>query len=122
METRRRTAFSLYAAASGILAYFALALRVLSHAPALSGHATEIALFTILAALSWRFSFSIFPKTSVSLDMAYILTALMVLPSPAVAIIGAGTAALGSVMRSREEPTVGANLTIVMINSAILIA
>jgi diguanylate cyclase (GGDEF)-like protein len=54
--------------------------------------------------------------------MAYLMTALLVLPSPATALVGAGTAILGSVMRSREEPTVGGNLTIVSINSAILIA
>jgi diguanylate cyclase (GGDEF)-like protein len=53
--------------------------------------------------------------------MAYLLTALLVLPSPATVLVGAGTAILGSVMRSREEPTFSGNLAIVMINSAILI-
>jgi len=121
MEATRRTAFSIYALGAGLLAYLGLAFQAVLQPAGLPGHGYDIVLFTILAALSWRFSFSIFPKTSISLDMAYLLTALLVLPSPATVIVGAGTAVLGSVMRSREEPTFAGNLAIVMINSAILI-
>ena len=122
MEGRRRPAFTSYALVAGLAAYTGLAVLVIDRREALAGHWTEIGAFTLLAALSWRFSFSIFPKTSVSLDMAYLLTAMLVLPAPAAAIIAAGTAILGSVLRSREEATFLGNLAIIMINSAILIA
>jgi len=122
MKPTRHTAFALFAAAAGILAYLALAARTLALAPNLTGRVGDVVIFTLLAALSWRFSFSIFPKTSVSLDMAYLLTALLVLPTPATALVGAATAVLGSVMRSREEPTFAANAAVALINSAILIA
>jgi len=122
MEGRRRPAFTTYALVAGLAAYAGLAVLVIERREALAGHWADIGAFTVLAALSWRFSFSIFPKTSISLDMAYLLTALLALPSPAAAIIGAGTAILGSVLRSREEATFTGNFAIVMINSAILIA
>jgi diguanylate cyclase (GGDEF)-like protein len=122
MEGGRRSAFATYATVAGIAAYIGLAILVLERREVVSEFWLEITAFTILAALSWRFSFSIFPKTSISLDMAIILTALLVLPSPAAALIAAGTAILGSVLRSREEASFIGNLAIVMINSAILIA
>ncbi len=122
MDTARRTPFVLYACTLGVTGYLGLAFLVFEREASLAGQGKPIIVFTLLAALSWRFSFSIFPKTSVSLDMAYLMTALLVLPSPATALVGAGTALLGSVMRSREEPTFVGNLAVVMINSAILIA
>jgi diguanylate cyclase (GGDEF)-like protein len=121
MDPARRPAFTLYAAAAGVVAYTGLGILAFQRRESLEGSFEAILAFTILAALSWRFSFSIFPKTSVSLDMAYLLAALLVLPSPSAVIIGAGTAVLGSVMRSREEPGLGGNVAVVMINSAILI-
>ncbi len=122
LEGKGRPAFNIYALVAGLAAYAGLAILTVERWEALSGSWIEIAAFTILAALSWRFSFSIFPKTSISLDMAYVLTALLVLPAPSAALIGAGTAVLGSVLRSREEATFLGNLAIVMVNSAILIA
>ena len=105
MEPERRSAFAAYSVVMGLAAYAGLAFFVISRVDALAGRWPDLAAFTILAALSWRFSFSIFPKTSISLDMAYVLTALLVLPSPSAAVIGAGTAILGSFLRSREEAT-----------------
>ncbi len=121
MEPARRPAFAVYSLVMGLAAYSGLAYLLIRRLDSLTGYWVEIAVFTVLAALSWRFSFSIFPKTSVSLDMAYVLTALLVLPSPSAAIIGAGTAVLGSFLRSREEATLLGNVTVVMINSAILV-
>src|SRR5437867_10704593 len=62
-------------------------------------------LFGCFIALSWFFSFSLFPRAhlSVSLDMAYMLTALCALPHPCpllVAIIGGF---LGSVLRQLDR-------------------
>jgi diguanylate cyclase (GGDEF)-like protein len=122
MEVKRRPVFTAYSLVAGLAAYAGLAIMILERRDAVAGAWVEITAFTVLAALSWRFSFSIFPKTSISLDMAYLLTALLVLPAPAAGIIGAGTAVLGSVLRSREEATFLGNAGIVMINSAILIA
>ncbi len=122
MEAARRPAFAVYSLLMGLTAYAGLAYLMIQRLDSLAGSWTEITVFTILAALSWRFSFSIFPKTSVSLDMACVLTALLVLPSPSAAIIGAGTAVMGSFLRSREEASLLGNLTVVMINSAILVA
>jgi diguanylate cyclase (GGDEF)-like protein len=122
MEPARRPAFTAYSILMGLAAYAGLAGFVFSRPDALIVGWHQLAVFTVLAALSWRFSFSIFPKTSISLDMAYVLTALLVLPSPGAPVIGAGTAVLGSFLRSREEKSFTGNLSVVMINSAILLA
>ncbi|HXI04652.1 MAG TPA: sensor domain-containing diguanylate cyclase [Candidatus Saccharimonadales bacterium] len=122
MEPARRPAFATYSILMGLPAYAALAWLAARHPGVVAGGGVRIAVFTVLAALSWRFSFSIFPKTSISLDMAYILTALLVLPAPSASLIGAGTAILGSFLRSREEATFMGNFSVVMINSAILVA
>lgn len=122
MQAARRPAFAAYSIAMGLAAYAGLVTLVLQRRPPLAEGWPPLLAFTILAALSWRFSFSIFPKSSISLDMAYILTALLVLPSPSAPLIGAGTAVLGSFLRSREEKTLAGNLSVVMINSAILLA
>ena len=91
--------FAIFAIALGVVAVVSsLSLLVPAH-EALAAEALPLALFAAFIALSWFFSFSLFPKAqlSISLDMTYMLTALAVLPPPlpvAVALLGGIAGAL----------------------------
>lgn len=62
-------------------------------------------LFGCFIALSWFFSFSLFPRAhlSVSLDMAYMLTALCALPYPCPMLVAILGGFLGSVLRQLDR-------------------
>ncbi|HXH27989.1 MAG TPA: sensor domain-containing diguanylate cyclase [Candidatus Polarisedimenticolia bacterium] len=64
-----------------------------------------VLIFAAFIGLAWFFSFSIFPRASlsISLDMAYLMTALCVLPRPLPLAIAFGGAALGCHLRARDS-------------------
>jgi diguanylate cyclase (GGDEF)-like protein len=63
-----------------------------------------VVVFALFIGLAWYLSFSIFPRASlsISLDMAYLMTALCVLPPPRALAVALGGAVLGSVLRARD--------------------
>jgi diguanylate cyclase (GGDEF)-like protein len=63
-----------------------------------------VTIFSLFIGLAWYFSFSIFPRASlsISLDMAYLLTALCVLPRPLPLAVALAGSALGCHLRARD--------------------
>src|SRR2546425_4769058 len=64
-----------------------------------------VIVFSMFIGFAWYFSFSIYPRASlsISLDMAYLMTALCVLPHPLPMAVGSGGAVLGCHLRVRES-------------------
>jgi diguanylate cyclase (GGDEF)-like protein len=64
-----------------------------------------VLIFATFIGFAWYFSFSIFPRASlsISLDMAYLMTALCVLPRPLPLAVAFGGAALGCHLRARDS-------------------
>jgi diguanylate cyclase (GGDEF)-like protein len=96
--------FRVYSYALGLGAAAAVAWQTFQARDLLEHELLPVALFSAFIGFAWYFSFSIFPRASlsISLDMAYLMTALCVLPSPlplAVALCGS---AVGCYLRARD--------------------
>jgi len=96
--------FRIYALLLGLAAVVVVGVYVAPHPALLRRQALPTVLFSLFIALSWYLSFSIFPRArlSISLDMAYMLTALCVLPKPIPLAIALGGGLLGSALRQAD--------------------
>lgn len=96
--------FRAYAIGLGIVSLLVVGDRLIRAHEMVAREGVSIAVFSVLIGFAWFFSFSIFPRAhlSISLDMAYMMTALCVLPRPiplAVAVLGS---IIGMSLRSRD--------------------
>jgi diguanylate cyclase (GGDEF)-like protein len=97
--------FRIYACLLGLAALVIVGLQLFSAVDLMKEEAAELVLFVLFIALSWYFSFSIFPRArlSISLDMAYLLTALCVLPRPLPLAVALGGGLFGSALRQVDR-------------------
>jgi len=102
---RRDGRFRAYAIGLGALSLIVVGVRLIGAREMVAREILPILIFSALIGFAWFFSFSIFPRAhlSISLDMAYMMTALCVLPRPlplAVAVLGS---IIGMSLRSRDS-------------------
>jgi diguanylate cyclase (GGDEF)-like protein len=107
--------FRAYAFALGLVATLTVLFELLPAAHLARRDALPTAVFAALVALSWFYSVALFPnaRLSYSLDMAYMLTAISVLPPPLpllIALIGGvgGTALRQLDPENRQHPVLPA--------------
>ncbi len=101
---RNERRFRIYAYSLGFASTAFVAVQLYMARELVRQEFLPIASFSLLIGLAWFFSFSIFPRAhlSISLDMAYIMTAICVLEPPlplAVACLGALS---GVLLRTRD--------------------
>jgi len=79
--------------------------------------------FSMFIGFAWYFSFSIFPRArlSISLDMAYLMTAVCVLPQPLPIVVAFGGAVLGCQLRARESRLQNPFLQVLSLNTGGLV-
>jgi len=96
----RRYAYALGLLTTGIVGWQLMLAYQLLHQELLA-----VLIFSTFIGFAWYFSFSIFPRASlsISLDMAYLMTALCVLQRPLPLAIAYGGALLGCTLRARES-------------------
>jgi diguanylate cyclase (GGDEF)-like protein len=97
--------FRVYTSLLGLTA-LALALwRLVPQRALLRDEGISVAVFALFLALSWFFSFSLFPKArlSISLDVTYMLTALTVLQPPLPIAVALAGGIIGALLR-RLDP------------------
>jgi diguanylate cyclase (GGDEF)-like protein len=126
IQQRART-FTAYGFLLGIAGFAGLGLRIAVRPTPSTNEILEAAALIVMGALSWRVSFSILSRTRFSLDLTYMMTALLCYASPVPVIVGAGTAVLGSVLRHQSEPhgppsDLTSRLSFMLVNTGTLIA
>jgi diguanylate cyclase (GGDEF)-like protein len=103
-EDRKEKRFRLYAYSLGAAAAGAVVTLGVLSTDLLQREILPVVTFILFIGFAWYFSFSIFPRASlsISLDMAYLMTALCVLPRPLPIMVAFGGAALGCHLRARD--------------------
>jgi diguanylate cyclase (GGDEF)-like protein len=103
----REWRFRAYAYSLGLVSTAAVAWEVFNAIGILRQELMTVITFSLFIGFAWYFSFTIFPRASlsISLDMSYLMTALCVLPSPLPTAVAFGGAALGCHLRLRDNPT-----------------
>jgi diguanylate cyclase (GGDEF)-like protein len=96
--------FRTFAIGLGAISLLVVSLQLTRAHELVGRELLPILIFSLLIGFAWFFSFSIFPRAhlSISLDMAYMMTALCVLPRPlplAVAVLGS---IIGMALRTRD--------------------
>ncbi len=101
---KRERRFRLYAYILGLGGTAMTALHVYAARDLLRQEILPVVTFSLFIGFAWYFSFSLLPRSSlsISLDMAYLMTALCVLPKPLPVTVAFGGAALGCHLRSRD--------------------
>ncbi len=101
--------FRAFAYSLGVAATLAVAWEVSQSLELLRQELLPVVVFSLFIGFAWYFSFTIFPRASlsISLDMAYLMTALCVLPQPLPVAVAFGGAALGCHLRLRDTRTRG---------------
>jgi len=96
--------FRVYACTLGLAAAAAVAWQIYEARDLLREEILPVTVFATFIGFAWYFSFSIFPRASlsISLDMAYLMTALCVLPAPLPLAVAFGGAGLGCHLRARD--------------------
>jgi diguanylate cyclase (GGDEF)-like protein len=96
--------FRLYAYTLGLVATAITAHHLVLSYDLLARQTLPVAVFVLFIGFAWYFSFAVYPrsKLSISLDMAYLMTALCVLPPPLPVAVAFGGAALGCHLRGRD--------------------
>src|SRR2546428_11143354 len=104
-DERRARRFSVYAYALGACATALVAFNVALAQDRVRADLLPVFVFSMFIGFAWYFSFSIFPRASlsISLDMAYLMTAVCVLPQPLPLIVAFGGAVLRCHLRARES-------------------
>ena len=110
--------FAIYAIGLGVVSTGVSLPFLVSGRHELAASAVPLSCFVAFIALSWFFSFSLFPKASlsISLDMTYMLTALAVLPPPLPVSVALFGGLAGALLRrvdpdcDRQEYVAGAAL------------
>jgi len=108
--------FRAFAYSLGVAATLAVAWEVSQSLELLRQELLPVVVFSLFIGFAWYFSFTIFPRASlsISLDMAYLMTALCVLPQPLPVAVAFGGAALGCHLRLRDTRTRGNPLPVVL--------
>jgi diguanylate cyclase (GGDEF)-like protein len=101
---RRDRRFTVYARSLGVAVAAATGWHAYLAADLIRDEILAIAVFALFIGFAWHFSFSIFPRAtlSISLDMAYLMTAISVLPPFLPTVIAWAGAFLGCHLRSRD--------------------
>ena len=111
-------AYTLGACATAVVAWDLYFARELVRAELL-----PVIVFSMFIGFAWYFSFSIYPRASlsISLDMAYLMTALCVLPHPLPMAVAFGGAILGCHLRLRESRVHNPFLQVLSLNTGGLV-
>jgi len=123
-DERKGRRFRLYAYSLGVFAAAVVAFNVgLAH-ERVRADLLPVFVFSMFIGFAWYFSFSIFPRASlsISLDMAYLMTAVCVLPRPLPLAVAFGGAVLGCHLRARESRLHNPFLQVLSLNTGGLVA
>src|SRR2546428_13494821 len=121
---RRERRFRLYAYLLGACAVAIVAWNVLLARDQVRADLLPVFVFSMFIGFAWYFSFSIFPRASlsISLDMAYLMTAVCVLPHPLPLAVAFGGAVSGCHLRARESRLSNPFLQVLSLNTGGLVA
>jgi len=121
---RREGRFRLYAYTLGACATSMVAWDLFSAYEMVRAEMLSVIVFSMFIGFAWYFSFSIYPRASlsISLDMAYLMTALCVLPRPLPMAVAFGGAVLGCHLRVRESRMRSPFLQVLSLNTGGLVA
>jgi diguanylate cyclase (GGDEF)-like protein len=103
-KDRMERRFHYYAYSLGLAGTVLAALSGYHARDLLRQEILPVITFSLFIGFAWYFSFSILPRSSlsISLDMAYLMTALCVLPHPLPIAVAFGGAAFGCHLRARD--------------------
>src|SRR3989442_6790901 len=123
-DDRKERRFRLYAYLLGACAVAVVAWSVLLAREQVRADILPVFVFSMFIGFAWYFSFSIFPRASlsISLDMAYLMTAVCVLPHPLPLAVAFGGAVLGCHLRARESRLSKPFLQVLSLNTGGLVA
>ncbi|HKB08021.1 MAG TPA: GAF domain-containing protein, partial [Candidatus Polarisedimenticolia bacterium] len=123
-EDRKERRFRLYAYLLGLCAVGVVAWQVFVARDQVREEILPVLVFSLFIGFAWYFSFSIFPRASlsISLDMAYLMTAVCVLPQPLPLAVAFGGAVLGCQLRARESRLQNPFLQVLSLNTGGLVA
>ena len=123
LDTRERR-FRLYASSLGFATGAVVFIHIYLAGDLILRQSLPVLVFSLFVGFSWYFSFSIFPRArlSISLDMAYVMTAICVLPPPLPLAVAFCGAILGSGLRA-HDPSIrqGAFLPALTLNTGGLV-
>ena len=104
-ENRGSIRVRRYAYALGLCATAFVVWRIYLVRDLLQSEMLPVSIFSLFIGFAWYFSFSVFPRASlsISLDMAYLLTALCVLPHPLALAVALAGSVLGCHLRARDS-------------------
>lgn len=104
-RTAPERAFRSYAYALGVGATLLVILESVQGFELVRREIVPMIVFALFIGFAWFFSFTIFPRASlsISLDMAYLMTALCVLPAPLPLLVAFTGAVLGCQLRWRDR-------------------
>src|SRR5437867_4987002 len=122
-DERKARRFRVYAYALGVCATAVVAFQVALSHERVRADLLPVFVFSMFIGFAWYFSFSIFPRASlsISLDMAYLMTAVCVLPQPLPLIVAFGGAVLGCHLRARESRLQNPFLQVLSLNTGGLV-
>ena len=122
-DERNARRFRVYAYALGACATALVAFNVALAQDRVRADLLPVFVFSMFIGFAWYFSFSIFPRASlsISLDMAYLMTAVCVLPQPLPLIVAFGGAVLGCHLRARESRLQNPFLQVLSLNTGGLV-
>lgn len=119
MRSRESALFTATAIPAGIVGLGLTAWLACSHADALARDWSDIVLTTLFAVLSYCLSFSTTGRDRASLELSYMMAAVLALPFPAPLIVAVAAALTGSLLRGgpglrlpRFASVAGANVTV----------
>src|SRR3989442_13843225 len=123
-DSLKERRFRLYAYLLGASAVAIVAWNVLLARDQVRAELLPVFVFSMFIGFAWYFSFSIFPRASlsISLDMAYLMTAVCVLPHPLPLAVAFGGAVLGCHLRARESRLNNPFLQVLSLNTGGLVA
>jgi diguanylate cyclase (GGDEF)-like protein len=103
-EDRRGKRVRNYAYVLGVCATSFVIWQIYMARELLHREILPVTTFSLFIGLAWYFSFTIFPRASlsISLDMAYLLTALCVLPRPLPLAVALAGSVIGCHLRARD--------------------
>ena len=116
---RHERRFRIYAYTLGACAALVVAWHAYFAQELVRTELLPVLVFSMFIGFAWYFSFSIYPRASlsISLDMAYLMTALCVLPPPLPLMVGFGGAVLGCHLRMRESRGQNPYLQVLSLNT-----
>ncbi len=122
-DERKARRFRIFAYTLGACATAVVAVYVALSHEQVRADLLPVFVFSMFIGFAWYFSFSIFPRAtlSISLDMAYLMTAVCVLPHPLPLAVAFGGAVLGCHLRARESRLTNPFLQVLSLNTGCLV-